>query len=69
LLSPTFLLLGTTHFSLWISTAMMGISFSVVLLWRRESGPHGHGLESVRQAATAWVSHAGKYLPQIACRN
>ena len=128
LLSLTFLLLGTTHFSLWISTAMMGISFSVVpaiiwpatamlvdakrlglalglintvqnaalaasnifagwlndiagagphnpsgydamlwffgiqsltaliavlLLWRRESGPHGHGLESGRQAAAA----------------
>jgi hypothetical protein len=26
---------------------------AVVLLWRRESGPHGHGLESGRQAATA----------------
>jgi hypothetical protein len=26
---------------------------AVVLLWRRESGPHGHGLESARQAATA----------------
>jgi hypothetical protein len=24
---------------------------SVVLLWRRESGPHGHGLESARAAA------------------
>jgi MFS family permease len=35
LLSLTFLLLGTTHFSLWISTAMMGISFSVVpaIIW------------------------------------
>jgi MFS family permease len=128
LLSLTFLLLGTTQFSLWISTAMMGLSFSVVpaiiwpatamlvdaerlglalglintvqnaalaasnifagwlndaanagprnpagydamlwffgiqsltalvavvQLWRRESGPHGHGLESGRQAATA----------------
>lgn len=134
LLSLTFLLLGTTHFSLWISTAMMGISFSVVpaiiwpatamlvdarrlglalglintvqnaalaasnifagwlndiagagprnpagydamlwflgiqsltalvavvLLWRRESGPHGHGLESARQATAVQPSGAG----------
>jgi len=26
---------------------------AVVLLWRRESGPHGHGLESARQGTTA----------------
>lgn len=126
LLMPlVFLILGTTDWSLWISTALMGISFSVVpaviwpstamlveprrlgtafglinllqnlclaasnlvagwlaqrshagaahpggydsmlwyfgllslaaavsvaLLWRRESGPHGHGLETLRQA-------------------
>ncbi len=123
LMPMTFLILGTTHWSLWISTALMGISFSVVpaviwpstamlvdprrlgtayglinvlqnvglavcnlaagwlndqaragprnpagydamlrffgiigftafisvaLLWRRESGPRGHGLESLR---------------------
>jgi len=128
LLSLTFLLLGATHWSLWISTAMMGVSFSVVppiiwpatamlvdakrlgvalglinmlqnvglagsnlfagwlndaaaagphnpagyaamlwffgslslialisvlLLWRRESGPQGHGLELARQPALA----------------
>jgi MFS family permease len=122
----TFLILGATNWSLWISTALMGLSFSVVpaiiwpstamlvepsrlgtayglvnvlqnvglavcnlaagwlndaalagaanpagfdgmlwffgilgfvafafvaLLWRRESGPRGHGLESARQAA------------------
>ena len=127
LLMPlVFLILGTTHWSLWISTALMGVSFSVVpaviwpatamlveprrlgtafglinllqnlflaasnlaagwlaqrahagaahpqgydpmlwyfgllslvafvsvaLLWRRESGPCGHGLEAVRSAA------------------
>ncbi len=127
LLMPlVFLILGTTHWSLWISTALMGVSFSVVpaviwpatamlveprrlgtafglinllqnlclaasnltagwlaqrahagaahpqgydpmlwyfgllslvafvsvaLLWRRESGPCGHGLEAVRTAA------------------
>lgn len=26
---------------------------AVVLLWRRESGPNGHGLESIRQPALA----------------
>jgi MFS family permease len=124
LMPLTFLILGATHWSLWISTALMGISFSVVpaviwpstamlvepkrlgtafglinvlqnvglavcnlvagwlndaagagpqnpagyhamlwffggvgflafvsvaLLWHRESGPHGHGLETFRQ--------------------
>lgn len=35
LLPTTFLILGTTHWSLWISTALMGISFSVVpaVIW------------------------------------
>jgi len=128
LLTLTFLLLGLTSWNLWISTAMMGVSFSVVpaiiwpattmlvearrlgtalglintlqnlalaasnvfagwlndaagagphnpagygamlwffgsvsvtaliavlLLWRRESGPHGHGLEAGRRPALA----------------
>lgn len=126
LMPLTFLILGATHWSLWVSTALMGISFSVVpaviwpstamlveprrlgtafglinvlqnlglavinlaagwlndaagagpqnpagyqpmlwlfggigflafvsvaLLWRRESGPHAHGLETFRQRA------------------
>ncbi len=35
LLPATFLILGTTHWSLWISTALMGVSFSVVpaVIW------------------------------------
>ena len=128
LLAVTFVLLGLTHWSLWISTVLMGVSFSVVpaiiwpattmlvearrlgtalglinmlqnlalaasnvfagwlndaagagpgnpagydamlwffgllsltaliavlLLWRRESGPHGHGLEVGRCRAAA----------------
>jgi len=28
----------------------LAAAVSVALLWRRESGPHGHGLETLRQA-------------------
>jgi hypothetical protein len=34
---------------------------AVVLLWRRESGPHGHGLESGRQTASTQPSDAWSF--------
>jgi hypothetical protein len=35
----------------WFFGAVSSIAFlSVALLWRRERGPHGHGLETNRQA-------------------
>ncbi len=34
---------------LWFFGVLSFVAFlAVAILWRRESGPHGHGLESIR---------------------